>query len=153
MPSGLMECEPRILATKTLPGEAVDLAVKVFGFDSFLTASRGRSHVARAALRVGRAGDLQGHYDDIADDDVIVEEGRVALLRTLIVAAQWRGRGFGAHLFEEACQIARRRGAMALYVHAVALDGGGDPTGFYRKRGMEIVDFDSCGRPYLRAEI
>ena len=132
---------------------ALQITLKTEGNDSFLTALRGQAQVARAALRMGRAGDLHGHYDGLADHDVIVEAGRVALLRTLIVSAGWRGQGLGVSLFTAACQIARRRGAQALYVHAVPLDGAGDPAGFYRKRGMAIVRSDSVGRPYLRAAI
>lgn len=104
---------------------------------------------ARAAVRAARAGDLGpvlarlraaslpeegvaealGGFVVAEDDGGIVgaagveRYGRDALLRSVVVAPEWRGRGLGAALVEGALRAARDGGARAVYLLTTTAEG------------------------------
>jgi amino-acid N-acetyltransferase len=64
--------------------------------------------------------------------------GDVALLRSLVVSEEWRGKGEGAALLEHAERHARAKGVRELYLHTTTAEK------FFEKHGFERAARDAA---------
>ncbi len=119
------------------------------GNSVILVARKGGRRVGGASFWLADAECARRDYEDMREKNVLAEDGRIALLRTLTVTWMARRTGIGARLVGLASRLARKAGASTLYVHAVDIEGG-NPLSFYLSCGFAVVHRNSDSNHYMK---
>lgn len=119
-------------------------------FDNVVLVARHRGRrTGGASFWLAQAERVRMKYDHMREHEVVAEDGLVAVLRSIDIYWMCRRRGLGARLVHLGSRLARKSGAIALYVHSVNIDGT-DPAPFYRSCGFTVIRSNSDSNHYMK---